>query len=505
MYTAEVIQADFKTFPYRHQLEELELHGMDKKRMLLWQPRSGKSKTVIDTAGMLWAAEEIHTVILIAPNGVHLNWPQRELPFHHWENIPYDTCAWKTDIAGKSDSAKLRKGWKEQNEAWWKRAERCLATKKLAWFFFAAETMTRDDVRKLVARIYRRRKGKILIVFDECHDFRTPGSKRGKMARAMANKAQYRRTLTGTPLDNSPLHAWAQYELLEKGALGYTRYSDFKDRYAEYEKVTTKGGRTFPQLVDYKHLDEMRDRMAPMSSVVLRSDCVDLPDLVPIIRTIELTEEQKKVYADLHETYELEINGEEVIVGDENTQRFIKIQQTVSGFVKNEWGEVVEIVKDEDNPRLQALVEEVEMNAGKSIIWCNFHEDMDRVAKALRARGHKIVEYHGRVKPSEKDKARKALAPEAENDVKALVGYPTPGLNLSGADKIINYSHTFDAIKKGQADERATAIGGKNVPVVEFVGGPVDEYIVENVKKKMSLGDSLSRDGMAKVLRRISL
>ncbi|QNN99787.1 hypothetical protein P67b_00028 [Ruegeria phage Tedan] len=506
-YTAEIIEADFKTVPYQHQLEELEHHGLDKARMLLWQMRTGKTKTIVDTACMLWHKGEIDAVVIVAPNGVHLNWPQRELPIHLWDTVKHDTLAWRTDIAGEAGGNGLgkekRKGWEKRRANWWERAERVLKTDKLAWFFLASETMTRDDVRKLVQRIYRRKK-KVLVVFDEIHDFRTPGSKRSQMARAMARKSKYRRGLTGTPLDNSPLHAWAQFQLMDEGCLGFQKYADFKDHHSIYVMETKRNGQKYPKLKEYRNLEELRDKMAPLSSVVLRSDCNDLPDLIQITRQVDLTEEQKQAYAELKRTFELELQGELVSVG-ENTQRMIKLQQVGSGFLKDEWSDLHELVPDEDNPRLAALVEEAEATTGKVIVWCAFHEDMDRAAKMFRARGHKIVEYHGRINEAGKQKARKALEPGAQNDVKALVGYPTPGLDLSAAEKIIWYSHTFDAIKRGQADERATAVGGQNVPVVDLIASPVDEYIVENVRNKVSVGDELTRDGMKEVLRRVTI
>ena len=442
---------------------------------------------------------EIDSVLLVAPNGVHLNWPQRELPEHHWDSIEYDFCAWRTDIAGDMASDEGRR------KAWWDHAEELLRSPDLVWFFFASETMTRDDVRKLVQRVYRRRKGAVMAIFDESHDFRTPGSKRSMMARAMARKSKYRRTLTGTALDNSPLHAWAQYELLEKGALGFEKYGDFKQHHAVYETGTTRNGRQFPKLKEYRNLDELQKRMARLSSVVLREDCHDLPELVRITRQVGMTEEQKRLYREVHQTFAVEVGGQEVSLGDENTQKLVKLQQIASGFVRDEWGEDHEVVPDQRNPRLQALLEEVEMTLGKVIIWCNFHSDMDRVAAALRGRGHAIVEYHGRVKDSDKERARKALTPGAQNDIKALVGYPTPGLDLSAAEKIIWYSHTFDAIKRGQADERATAIGGGNVPIVDFVAAPVDDYIISSVREKISVGDSLTRQGIKEVLQKLAL
>ncbi len=498
------ILADFKTPPYLHQLREFEASADLSARALLWQMRTGKTKVVIDTACHLAREGRVDAVVVIAPNGVHENWIRRELPAHHWDTVERDTLVWRTATAGELGVRRVfaheRAGWQEQRDAWWARAERLLKGDRLAWFAFNSESMTRDDVRRLLARVVRRRR--VLVVFDESDDFRTPGSKRTKMARAMAKRCPYRRILDGTVVTNSPLHAFSQFELLEPGALGFDRYGDFKDHHAVYKMETTRKGRKYPALQEYRNLDELQARMARWSSVVLRSDCDDLPDVVPHTRRIELSDEQLRLYRELHRQFTLELNGQEVSVG-ENTSRLTKLQQVVSGFLVDEFGDVHDVPGP--NPRLEALSDEVYLAPGKVIVWCRFREDMDRVASRLTADGHRIVQYHGRVSDDEKALVRELFAPGAENDVKALVGYPTRGLDLSAAAEIMWYSHTFDAILREQANERATAMGGENVYMVDFVAPGVDEYILDNVTEKVSVADALAGRGLRDALRRMEI
>ena len=101
MYTAEIIAADFKTTPYPHQLKELEEHGLDVSRALLWQMRAGKSKLVINTACMLYRKNEIDAVVILRPNGVHENWVRRELPKHHWDTVKHEALVWNTAVSGE--------------------------------------------------------------------------------------------------------------------------------------------------------------------------------------------------------------------------------------------------------------------------------------------------------------------------------------------------------------------------------------------------------------------
>ncbi len=501
---AAAITADFKTAPYFHQLREFELSAEAPARALLWQMRTGKTKVVIDTACHLKREGLIDAVVLFAPKGVHENWVRRELPLHHWDSVERLTLSWRSSTAGDLGVKRVPAGeralWQARHDAWWNKSRRLLGTDALAWFAFNSESMTRDDVRRLVARVVRDRR--TLIVFDESHDFRTPGSKRTKMARAVARRCPYRRILTGTSVTNSPLHAFSQYELLEPGALGHTTYGAFKKHHAEYRLERTRAGRHYPVLSEYKDLDGMQERMARWSSVVLRDDCEDLPDVVRSSRRIDLNDEQLRLYRELHRQFTLELNDREVSVG-ENTSRLIKLQQVVSGFLVDEFGDVHDVPGP--NPRLEAVSDEVYLSPGKVIVWCRFREDMDRVASRLTADGHEVVQYHGRVSDEEKVRVRELFAPDAQNDVKVLVGYPTLGLDLSAAYEIVWYSHTFDAILREQADERATAMGGLNVPIVDIVAPGVDEYILENVSDKVSVADALAGRGMREALKRMEL
>lgn len=504
------IMADFKTVPYIHQLREFERSAESPARALLWQMRTGKTKLTVDTACHLGREGNIAAVIVLAPNGVHENWIKRELPVHHWDTVPRDTLTWRTSVAGTKGEGRVRayerRGWREQHEAFWLRAERLLKDQdRLAWFAFAAETVTRKDVRNLIARIVRRKRGRILLVIDESDDFGAPGSKKTSMVRALARKCSHVRILTGTVVENSPLRAFSQYEMLEPGALGFETYGDFKDRYAEYERKQNRNGRSYPVLKDYRNLDELRERMAAWSSVVLRRDCEDLPDLVRSVRHVRMTDEQQALYRELHRTYLVTVGGEEVSVG-EAASRLTKLQQVGSGFVWDEWKTLHDIPGG--NPRLDALVDEVLMTGGRTVVWCAFRPDMDRVTAALRDAGRQVLEYHGRSTDDEKALARREFAPGVESRYHDLVGHPKSGgrgLNLSGADKIIWYSHTFDAVVRSQADERATEVGGQNVPIVDLVSSPTDQYLLDNVRDKTDVAEDLARSGLRSVLERIDL
>lgn len=509
MTTWAAIAADFKTEPFWHQLDEFERSAELKARAILWQMRTGKSKLLVDTACHLGREGLINSVIVLAPNGVHENWTTRELPIHHWDTVPKDTLTWRTSIAGSKGEARVkayeRKSWKEQHEAFWESAK-CLLKQedRLAWFSFASETVTRKDVRNLIARIIRWKKGKILLIVDESDDFGAPASKKTMMVRALAKKCAYRRILTGTVVENSPLRAYSQFELLGEHALGYEDYEDFKETHAVYEKKKTRGGRTYPVLKEYVELDQLKERMAQLSSVVLRPP--GMSELIQVPRSIVLTDEQREAYRELQRTTLLKIGDREVSLG-EWPPGLVKFQQIVSGYLVDEFGDEHEIPGG--NPRLDALVDEVQMTGGRNVIWCAFRREMDQVVAALEAAGRKVLQYHGRSTDDEKALARREFAPGFESIYQDLVGHPKSGgrgLNFSGADKMIWYGHTTDAVVRQQGLERLSEMGGGAVPVVDFRAPGVDEYILDEIlAPKLETAEDVSRTGLREVLDRIAV
>lgn len=496
-----LLDADFKTDPWDHQIREFEISAELAARALLWQMRTGKSKFCIDTASHLFRMGFIDCVLIFAPNGVHANWVEREFPKHLWDGLPLNALAWRTKIAGVKGGNKLSKAdlaiWEEVHAGWWQEFEANLkAPRELSVFSFNSESMTRPDVRKAVRKLLAKRK--VLVIWDESSDFRSPGSARSKMSRALARHAPYRRILDGTAVTNSPLHAFAQFELLEKGALGFARFDEFKDRYAEYETKRMRNGRTYPALKQYRNLEELRERIGIYSSVVLREDCVDLPALNHRRVKVPLSDEQKRVYAEVEKSIRIEIDRGEIATLKAQSTRLQKLQQVVGGWLVD--SEKVRHRIKGVNPRLEAMSDEVFFASGKAIVCCQFQHEIDEVAARLRADGHKVMEYHGRTSDDDKKKVRMTFP--TDPDVKALVVQAQSagrGLELP-ADLILWYSHTWNGIIREQMSERATVMGGANVNLVDLVSPAVDPYILDTVARNVDIADDLAGRGLQAIL-----
>jgi len=481
------------------QQKEFDEHKDDRSRALLWTMRTGKTKAVIDKAEYQFGQGAIEGVIVLAPNGVHLNWIINEIPRWSWpENGEHALFGWETPKRGDWDRIKALDAF--------------MAHKGLKWLAVNMEALAEPDFIKVAARFRKACNRRFMLAISEAHHFGRAGAKRTRMARHLAHVAKFITIETGTPILNSPLKAYALYKILDPLALGpeyqHNNYEKFAAYFAEWEVDERSKGRPrnkqFKKIKAYRHLDELRDKMAPWSSVVLRSDVSGMPALLTTDRIVVMSDLQRRAYLEMVSRHLVEIGDEEVTAVDAGA-RVQKLQQILNGYVKD-GDKIVEI--DPDAPIYRSLVEEVEGTLpGKSIVWCRYREDIRRCVAALKKRGHGVLEYHGGVATTKREPIRLAF----QNDPKftVLVGQPAAGgegRDFSAADAVIFFSSTPNAIHYEQAKERGTKIGGMPVSIVRIrTPGTVDDRNWQIVDGKIETADDISGLGLKNLLMRTDI
>ncbi len=486
---------------FKHQNEEYRLHRFARARALLWQQRTGKTRAVVESARALFDAFEIYGVVVIAPNGVHRQWADEQIK--RWGGPDNNTFAWRF----------INKNNRRDFDLFM-----CFTgvRKRLHWLCVNMDVVIRDDVQKAIG-MFKKAVGPAMLVIDEAHHFAKPGSKRTGVARGLGRKFEYRRILTGTTADNSPLHTFSQFEILERAALGHSTFGGsakasrivcptcgprcrgFKHEFADYVEQQTASGQRFPVLDGYKNMDVLKERMARYASVVLRSDCDDLPALMFDHRIVEMTASQENWWNTVKEKELLEaerLGQEKIFVGG---AAMVKLQQIEGGFWRHPDGRVEDVCKGE-NPKMLILLDEIEQYDGQVIVWSEFIHEIDAQARFLGALGIDAGVFHGRAKNRDRD-----LASFRSGGKRVLLAQPRAGgegRDMSVARKIVWYSHTFDAIVRNQANERATKMGSGSVQIVDMIA-PIGRYCLGITVGKTKMADDISRHGLRKVLETI--
>lgn len=482
-------------FPhYKHQAKEFE-HHLEPHRALLWQMRTGKTKAMIDMAFALFVQDKIDQVLVIAPNGVHLNWEIKQLPVHAWKSYPSSIVSWVS-------SQSRKKPYLQRLNALALNPTKT-AQNGLRWYCVNSESCWHDRPKKTISMFLGQAKKGTLLIVDESDDFRKISSKRTQFVVSLRDHVQYRRILTGSFSDNSPLAAYSQMEILKKHALGYTKYGDFEAHFASYG-TQYMNGRQFKIVDGYRNQEELMQLVAQYASVVLREDCDDMPELVRGDEYFELEAEQMRVYKNISE----KILEEDGLYGDifltdafSGGVKGIKLQQVSGGYFIDQEGEVTDL----PNPRaeLYERVLQQQLEDGRQVItWCRYHEDIKRVKQVLGKLKIKYVEYHGGVSTTQRMKNMQLFM--SDPSYKVFIGQPAAGgrgLDLSVAKTVIWYSHTYDLIHRRQADERATHIGGHKIDVIDLQAiDTIDLSIMNALSEKTSLSDYVSRYGLQNFL-----
>ncbi len=471
-----------------HQAKEYFV-GRDKRsRALIWPMRSGKTKCCIDKACYQFERGNIEGVVVIAPNGVHLNWTHNEIPKWGWPEIgPHRAFAWETS----------KRGLVEQDAAF---RQMCSERVGMKWFCINMEALKHLDNRRAVRDFIKACHGKYMLIVSEAHHFGRPGSHRTYFARSLAYHAEYVQTETGTPILTGPLRAFSQYELLAPGALGFKTYTEFKNHHAEFEPGRPGQRRAYQKIARYTNMDELTEKIAKWSSLVLREDLRDMPALIRTERPVMMTTACRVAYLEMVSRHMAEI-GDDMVTAKDAGPRMMKLQQIMHGYVKDPLTDrIIEI--DPDAAIFTATIDEIMGTLpGKCLVWCRYHEDIRRLMAKI-PKSLNFLEYHGHLSATARETNRKRFL--RDPSIGGIVGTPDTGgegLDFSAADAVIFMSIPPNARMITQAEERATVKGGKSVSVVRVRHyGTVDDRMWQIVDGNVALADTITGHGLRDLL-----
>ena len=314
----------FKTKPYEHQLKALEMSWKRDTFAYFMEMGTGKTKVLIDNMAMLYDKGKIDGALIIAPKGVIGTWYTQELPTHLVDHIENVTVLWQANIT-KSQSKKLGNLFKTGEE--------------LHILIMNVEAFSTQKGVDFAGKFMLSHK--TLMVIDESTTIKNPKAKRTKNILQLADRAQYRRILTGAPVTKNPLDLYSQCQFLSPWLLDFTSYYAFRNRYAEM-KTLHIAGRSIQVVSGFKNLSELSEQLKLFSYRVLKEDCLDLPDKIYMKRVISLTDEQQKVYKQMKEQALAILNKKTVTTVNALTQ-LMRLQQITCGHFVADDGTTQEI------------------------------------------------------------------------------------------------------------------------------------------------------------------
>ena len=276
-----------------------------------------------------------------------------------------------------------------------------------------------------------------MLIVSEAHHFGHPSAKRTFKARSLSYHANVVRTESGTPILTGPRRAFSQYELLAPGALGYGTLKAFDKHFVVFEPVGKPGFRQRQRVKGYLNLGELTEEISKWSSLVLREELGDMPELIRTERPVVMGEKQRAVYLQMVSDHLAEVEDTRIAVKD-GGPRMMKLQQILSGFIMDTKTKTIRTI-DPDAPIYDAVIEEIEGTLpGKALVWCRYKEECRRLAAKLRKRGDHVLEYWGDFSTTVREANRAKFLRSDDNSV--MIGTPDcggEGLDFSAADAVI--------------------------------------------------------------------
>jgi SNF2 family DNA or RNA helicase len=461
-----------RTLPYPHQALALAAARNGPNIGMFMEQGTGKTKVALDRAGQLYLDGQITGLLVVSKKGVHRQWAEEEAPKHL--GIPFSAFWW-----GQKGSSVMPDG-------------------HLQIFTINYDAIKFVQGQAVATEFCKRHVGQLMIVADESQEIKNDSSQRWKAMNALKLFSSHRMLATGTPIAKDLTDEWAQLKWLDEGIIGIRYKTTFRNEFC------IMGGFENKSVIGHKDIERFKFMTAPYIFRATKADIGILPKRYDRWR-FDLTPKQLAVMRQLKT--ELMADLDDRTVELENVTAVLgKCQQVASGFIGDE-GELHDIVKLSDNPRIAAAFEWLDQSPGKAIIWCRYQKDVLNVHSEAERLGINHVVYYGPT--SDKDRAAAKERFNHDPSCQLLIATAAAAgtgnnLQVSGCTRALYYSNSFNYIDRVQSEDRIHRIGtvGDCTYTDLIAKGSADNYILANLRKKKSLSN-LVLDDIRELLQEI--
>jgi len=227
------------------------------------------------------------------------------------------------------------------------------------------------------------------VIADESHKLKTYNSKQSKVLTQTFLNTPYKLIMTGTAFDDRPTDVYGQVRFCDAYTDGYGRsrtiksanFGSWQEFFVKHVNYYEYNHTKIPK--SYKNLDSIQNTLNGFLLRIDTDDVLDLPEAHHKTVLLPMPKPMKDAYEHL-ETDMVANIGADLLIASHRLTQALRLHQLSSGYYKTEEGEYKPLVKDSDNPKLQALLEILDEIDGKPIVvFTRFSYDVDLIASAL--------------------------------------------------------------------------------------------------------------------------
>lgn len=322
------------------------------------------------------------------------------------------------------------------------------------------ESFQKGDIPEEVKKYILSQHGNIFTILDESSKIKTNNpckdSKKSKRTQAILrlNRIGERCILTGTFMSKTPVNAYDQMNFLCPDFFSESMYA-FAEHYEIRRNLpSVRGARITIPPKDYevirkklmkvkdnasllngtmdaihsfygiskddcyaimrnevytpfKNIDELWNRIGDNCIHLNKEDILEVPPKIYIVKNVELTKEQKKLYLQLQNQH-----CTDRITVDNGLKLYLRFQDICNGYEPVETDELnengqnkVELVELKENPKLDMLEEVIdEIGNEQVVVWCSRTRLLQDARKRLEKSGYTCGTYDGKVTKEERER-----------------------------------------------------------------------------------------------------
>lgn len=502
----------WKTKPYAHQVQGVRFAFKQFARGLgaafLFEPRTGKTKTTIDSISALYLKYGVRKVFIIAPNRVLGVWVQE---FHNHCPLVHEIVVW--------DAKERRKGTIRQPSGH-------TDLQVVITNFETFGTPGRKTASGRRSRTTGRFKNRSIIekwlagdeaigVIDEGHKLKSPSGKASNMIVGMRRMFKYRLLLTGTPITKAKRAAdiymeWQWVNPSRFSEWGST-YQEFRDHLGVWTALDT--GVAVWRREKKQGMADLRRGLHADGLVIRRADCFDLPATLPDrIVHVPLTTSAKH-YEEIARDMITKLENGEIAEATIPLVVTLRLSQITSGHVgvlephptnpDKQVSRPVQVGTEKLQALTEIMTEEVLEREESVIIVARWKADLSAIEKLCMRLKVPHWSIRGGMTRSATDDALRRFKQHTDGPA-VMVVQPQAGgvgIDMSSAPHTIWFSLTPSYVDYTQMRDR-NALSSKGVQHTFLLSpGTVDELIYEVLQQDGDVSRAILRRPTA-LLRR---
>lgn len=465
-----------------HQVEGVKfLEDMNGVGALLFEPGVGKTGTTLSWVDLLATRRKEVRVLVVAPLTAADTWVLQAPPF-------MDSVVKARVLSGST--VKILNMIKESHD--WRKvpATPIMANHRgtparqkagnrvtiLSMSAGALSSFCKDRKRKVQVLQAVRKYEPHVIVVDESHLIKSHNSNVSEMMYAMGPLAPHRIILTGTVNPHNPLDCYGQWRFMAPWTFSdqygqpYTATPDkmtrtqhmavkpwpwthFEKRYAEYGGY---GGNQIMGVNDYAK-QELHDRVAERSMVVLKKDALNLPPVRDIEVHAPLDAHETRVYEEMRRDLAAALDSGELINSPNALAKMMKLRQVTAGFIKD---------TNEDSPtfgetfvvghsKQKAVKEVVDVRLDgqqRIVVFAYFRSECAAIADMLKKKGRTVEIITGETKQMDRLKIRQRFGDVSGNPEQIVLVAQARTMSLAVNELITAQNAVFASLSERRDD-----------------------------------------------------